>query len=208
MCIHDDQTAARRSFLKAAIAGCSAATLAPALAGAADKPATQSADRIIANWPKTAKESAQKTIEKYGQPNVAHDTHLYWHKNGPWNYSIVYRDPVPHLFPMKHEDVLEQAINYRLPPDKFDDVAGYDGSVIARRTKGEVSAMCDKEEMNFLALNLMNDIATGKLGTDEARQTYGKIAMAFMKGEKHPYTQKLAFAVKGGTGDPDQELKM
>lgn len=214
MCTHSSSLPGRRGFLKATVAGCTVAGLTPSLAasaqpdrGASDKAAGQSADRIIGGWPKTAKEAAQKTIDKYGQPDAAHATHLYWHENGPWNYTFVYRDPIPHLFPMKHEDVLEQAIDYEVPPEKFDELATYDGSVIVRRTKGEASAMCDKEEMNFLALNLMNDIVTGKVGVQEARQTYGKIAMAFMKGEQHPYTQKLSFQVaKGKTGDPDQPL--
>ncbi|MBA3777469.1 MAG: hypothetical protein H0X11_13715 [Betaproteobacteria bacterium] len=121
---------------------------------------------------------------------------------------VINREPVPHLFPVKHEDVLEQSIDYKMPPDKFDDLAACDGSVTVRRTKGELSAMCDKEEMNFLALNLANDIVTGKILVEEARQTYGKITMAFKKGEKHPYTQKLQFQlVKGQTTDPDRELQ-
>ncbi|MGH8284417.1 MAG: hypothetical protein ACRETT_01460 [Steroidobacteraceae bacterium] len=37
---------------------------------------------------------------------------------------------------MPHKDVLEQVIDYKVPPDKFDDLARYDGSVIAERTKG------------------------------------------------------------------------
>lgn len=38
------------------------------------------------------------------------------------------------------------------------------------RTRGELAARCDKEEMNYLALNLANDIATGKVDVDEARR--------------------------------------
>ncbi len=214
MCMHEERFSGRRAWLRTTVAGCAAAGLAPTFAygqrekDAADKPATEAADQVIADWPKTAKLAAQTMIAKYGQPHVAHATHLYWHKTGPWNYTIVYRDPIPHLFPMKHEDVLEQAIDYRVPPGKFDELATYDGSVIVRRTKGEMSAMCDKEEMNFLALNLANDIVTGKMRVDEARQTYGKIAMAFMAGDKHAYTQGLAFTPRSGaTGDADQELK-
>ncbi len=46
--------------------------------------------------------------------------------------------------------------------DKYEDLAMFDGSVIVERTKDEISARCDKEEMNLLALNLANDVAAGK----------------------------------------------
>lgn len=50
------------------------------------------------------------------------------------------------------------ALRYEVPPAKFDDLAQYDGSVIVERTKGTMSARCDKEEANFLAPNLAHDI--------------------------------------------------
>jgi hypothetical protein len=102
-------------------------------------------------------------------------------------------------------DILEQAIDYRVPPEKYGALAAYNGSVTARRTRGELAAMCDKEAMNFLALNLAHDIITGKLSVEEARQAYTTTALAFTKGEQRPYTQALQFQVPPkGTGDPDQ----
>lgn len=69
-------------------------------------------------------------------------------------------------------------LTVRVPPDKFDDLALYDGSVIVERTKGEISARCDQEPMNFLALNLAHDIITGKRSVGDARKTYAEKAMA------------------------------
>ena len=98
------------------------------------------------------------------------------------------RDPVDHNFPTPHPDLLEQFINYKVPVEKFDDMAAYDGSVILERTKGEMSARCDLKRANFLAINLTNDVATGKRNTEQAR--------AYMKG--------FVFSVpSGGTADPD-----
>jgi hypothetical protein len=99
---------------------------------------------------------------------------LLWHKNGPWKRTIVNKEEVDHDFPMPHKDVMEQFVNYKVPPEKFDELAKYDGSVIVERTKGELSARCDKEEANFLALNLANDIIQGKKSVDEAREFYGE----------------------------------
>ena len=109
---------------------------------------------------------------------------LVWHDNGPWKLSILYRDEVPHDFPKPHTDLLEQFVDYRVPTDTFDELAAYDGSVIVERTKGEISARCDKEEMKFLALNLADDIVKGRRTVADARAFYAKTAMAAMQGEK------------------------
>jgi hypothetical protein len=146
-------------------------------------------------------------IRKYGAPDEATPRILRWHGNGGWKRSILYREEVPHNFPMPHTDLLEQVIDYRVPPDKFDELAAYDGSVIVERTKGELSARCDKEEMNLLALNLANDIVTEKRSVEEARQFYAQTAMAFKQGRKDPYTLRLQFQVpQSGTADPDTQV--
>ena len=90
-----------------------------------------------------------------------------------------------------------------MPTDKFSDLARYDGSVIAERTKGEISARCDKEEMNLLALNLANDVVNGRKSVDEARQFYADTAVAAMKGEKPTYTTALQFSKPVQTADAD-----
>lgn len=160
---------------------------------------------FISSWPSKPREVAAEMIVKYGQPAEVTATMLVWHNNGPWKRTILNREEVPHSFPMPHTDLLEQFIDYRVPPGKFDDLAIYDGSVIAERTKGEMSARCDKEEMNFLALNLANDVATGARSADQARAAYAEQAMAFKQHKPAPLTERLRFNVsRGGTGDPDK----
>lgn len=164
---------------------------------------------MLADWPEVSRKAGEATMERYGQPTGATRGMLVWKDAGPWKAIILSREPIDHQFPMAHKDVLEQVINYRVPPDKFDELARYDGSVIVERTKGTISARCDKEEMNYLALNLANDIVTGKRNVEDARAFYAKTAKAFKNGEKHPYTQKLQFnADRSGTADPDKPASM
>ena len=165
----------------------------------------QKAEDVIANWPTNPKRVAGEVMKKYGEPNEATPTMLVWHNNGPWKRTVLHVEEAPHLFPKPHTDMLQQFIDYKVPPEKFDEVAMYDGSVVAERTVGEMSARCDKEEMNFLALNLAHDVATGGKTVQEARDYYTRAVIDFVKGEMDPYVQKLQFDVpKGGTGDPDK----
>ena len=158
----------------------------------------------ISAWPAKSQEAARFMIDKYGQPNEQTATTLVWYAKGPWKRTILYRDEVPHSFPKQHTDLLEQFIDYRVPVDKYDDLAAYDGSVIIERTKGELSARCDKEEANFLALNLANDIATGRKSVEEARLEYAQTIQHLMAGKKSPYVERLQFAAQASAADKDK----
>jgi hypothetical protein len=178
------------------------------------QPARASTDKVderrvqqtIANWPEDSKKAAMMIMEKYGPPNEATPTHLVWWNNGPWKWTKISNMPVDHQFPMPHKDVLEQAINYRVPPDKFDELAMYDGSVIVERTKGEMSARCDKEGANFLAINLANDVATGKRTVEEARSEYANQIQLMMNKQPSPLTERLMFTPQQNTADPDRAV--
>lgn len=117
----------------------------------------------------------------------------------------MYKGAVDHDFPIPHKDVLEQFIDYQAPEDKYDEIARFDGSVILERTKGEMSARCDKEGANLLAANLANDVATGAKSVDQARREYGDAIKQFMeKGEKARYMQEIAFELpRGKANDSD-----
>jgi len=99
-----------------------------------------------------------------------------------------------------------QVIDYRIKPDTADELASYDGSVILGRTKGELSARCDKEEANFLAINLANDVATGKRSVADARRFYADSIARLMKdGKPTDYMQGFRFTVsKESQADPDK----
>ncbi len=91
------------------------------------------------------------------------------------------------------------------PREAFTDLAAFDGSVIPERTKGEISARCDMEPMNFLALNLAHEIITGKRSVDDARKTYAEVGTAFMSGDPSPYLEGLMFEPSSrGTADADE----
>jgi len=117
----------------------------------------------------------------------------------------VSRDPADHNFPTPHPDLLEQFINYKVRVEKFDDMAAYDGSDILERRKGEMSARCDLEGANFLAINLANDVATGKRNTEQARAYYTQAMKTFKEtGQMDTYMKGFVFSVpSGGTADPD-----
>ena len=164
-------------------------------------------ERLIADWPDAPRRGARQMLERYGPPNEATPTKLFWYRNGPWKRTVVTRDVVTHNFPAPHSDFLTQVIDYRVPPEKFDEIARFDGSCLVDRTAGEAAARCDSEAANTISLNLMHDIVTGKATADEARKTLGEIMVAYTLGRSAPYAEGLQFAVPdGGTEDEDERV--
>lgn len=163
--------------------------------------------QIIGDWPEESREAAKLVIDAHGEPQEATDTQLIWHKPGPWKRIVASKAFYQHHFPTTHIDSVESVIDYRVPVEKFDELAQFDGSVIVERTAGEVSARCHDEQANFLALNLMHDIVTGKKTVDEARAYYGKEFLDYRRKKPTPYMEGLKFSASGGdTKDPDTAI--
>jgi hypothetical protein len=153
----------------------------------------RSGSETIQSWPEESREATQLVIDKYGEPHEATDTQLTWHRVGPWKRIVASKAFYQHDFPAPHQDCVETVIDYRVPADKFTDLALFDGSVIVERTAGEVSARCHDEEV------------TGRKTVQEARDYYAKEFLDYRRGKPTPYMQSLQFTPpSGGTADPDQ----
>lgn len=163
---------------------------------------SQEVENVIKNWKEQPRKVAHEMIQKYGKPQEIAEQRLVWHDNGPWKRTELINEEIEHKFPMPHKDMLMQVVSYQVPSDKFDDLAEYDGSVIAERTRGELAARCDKEAANFLAVNLAHDIVTGKRSVEEARKMYGEQIVAFASGKSVPMMEKLMFEPQKDAGDP------
>jgi hypothetical protein len=161
---------------------------------------------IIKGWPEESQEAAQLVIDTYGEPQEATESLLTWHQVGPWKRVLASKVFFEHQFPAPHFDSVESVLDYRVPPEQFTPLAQFDGSVIAERTAGEVSARCHDEQANFLALNLMHDIVTGAKGVEEARAYYAEEFLDARRKQPTAYMEQLRFQPGTDTADPDQRV--
>jgi len=149
---------------------------------------------LIKGWPDQSKTQVKEILDLYGPPSETTDSMLIWHETGPWNRTWVYRDLIHHNWPASHTDILEQALSYKVPLDKFDDLAQYDGSVWAERTKGELVARCHLEPMNFVAINLAHAVITEAKTVQQARKSYEKLFLSVVGRKERPLeSKKLMF---------------
>lgn len=175
--------------------------------GGATSVEQKTVDRILAQWPAKSRAVGYVVMKKYGLPDEASSRHLIWHNNGPWKRTVLRKEPIAHYFPKPHADVLEQVIAYDVPTDKLDELAAYDGSVMVERTAGELSARCDMEAANFIALNLAMDIIEGEKDVDAAREAYGQAITAVLTEMEPPaIATRLQFQPMNAAqaADPDE----
>ncbi len=146
-------------------------------------------------------------LDKYGPPNDATSSRLFWYGNGPWKRTELSRDVVAHNWPAPHSDFLTQVIDYRVPAEMFHLAAMFDGSIVADRTRGEVAARCDSEAANVLGLNMVHELVTGKRTVGEAREISTQNTVAYNLGRSAPYAERLLFDVpREGTADVDSSM--
>lgn len=165
---------------------------------------------VVSRWPEASRRAAEEMINKYGAPDHMTRGLMVWEKAGDWEEIIVRREPIEHNFPVPHMDALEQTAAYEVPEDKFNDLASFDGSIFAERTRGTISSRSESEAMNYLALNLAHDIITNGKTVEEAREAYIAIAEDYMHGNRgHPYTRGLRFRKSATevTRDPDYYIR-
>lgn len=156
------------------------------------------------NWPETSRKAVAEIAGKYGKPDGITSEELFWLNKGVWKKICITKSESKHSFPIEHTDMMTTTLNYKVPEDKMDDLGKFDGSVTFDKTQGTLSARCDKEANNFLALNLAHDIITSKKTVEQARSLYGDIVKEKMNGGNPVYMQKLSFSPTLNTADPDK----
>jgi hypothetical protein len=174
----------------------------------AQKSASDLVTRLnLEEWPLVSRRAAGDMVARFGDPDEATDDKLIWKDAGTFKKIMVSRETTAHSFPARHSDVLTYVVDYKVPPSRFDDLAYFDGSVHADRTKGELSVRCDRHEMNIVALNLADDIIRGKRTVAAARQALASVQRRVAQNDPPPIARRLQFdATRTATADPDRPV--
>jgi hypothetical protein len=186
-------------------AAAAAAWIASAHAASPEsRPDAAAVAEITKDWPAASKAAATDILQRYGVPQEMTATMLIWRDNGPWKRTIVHKSGADHAFAAPHQDVVEQTVSYKVPLNFFNALAVYDGSLIADRTRGELTAWCDREATNMLALNLAQDILRGRITPEQAREAHAQALREMQAGRPPETMQTLTIPPpQGDLADPD-----
>jgi hypothetical protein len=152
-----------------------------------------SAEETVRRWPGPARRVALLMLSKYGPPTRFADESLVWLHNGPWEKTVAYRDGWPQYRAPEDQDYLRQVIGYRVPNDKVEPLLKFDPRVEADQDTNELAARSDGERVNFLLLNLADDIVTEKRTAEDARAFFAKTLELSAAGKSSPYMEGFLF---------------
>lgn len=166
-------------------------------ASAAEKPRTappaETPEAVIQRWPPRSRNTAGLMIEKYGRPDQFDRDTMVWFNNGEWKRTIVYRRRFHRDPAVVRTDFLEQTIGYLVPNEKIDELKRFNARITVSPAAGEITFASESEAINRLALNLADEIVTGKRGVADARAVYMKTSRLSASGKSSSYLEALQF---------------
>lgn len=151
------------------------------------------ADTVVANWPPISAQAGRRMIEIYGVPDAVRSDQLVWRNNGPWKRTVV-RDVTPPYVQAEDLGVVEQSIEYPLTTHQAAELAAFDRKLEYDSFRRELSARSDREEVNFLRLNLANDVVNRRATPEQAQHLYSRTLALEAAGKSSSYMQVLQFA--------------
>jgi hypothetical protein len=183
-----------------------APTVLPSLA----QPSTEAlawSQKNLAGWPEGTRRLGAQLMTRYGAPTEVTPRQVTWMNSGQWVRTTLYKEGATQNFAAPHRNVLEQAVLYKVPIDKLTALAQFNRSLMADLARGELVSSADSEEINFLAINVADDVVKGQRSADEARIYFAQLVRAKMIKEPEKELQKLKFApakTSKETADPDE----
>src|SRR5262249_36521961 len=118
---------------------------------------------------------------------------LVWIANGPWQKTVVYKTAWLHYVGKRDTDYLEQTAADRIPSGKIADLKRFDRRIEVDPVHGLLTARSESEALNFLTLNLAEEIARGRRSVEDAREAYARIERLSKSGKSSAYAEGLLF---------------
>ena len=156
--------------------------------------AVSTPETVIMSWPGPSRAEARVLIAKYGEPSVFDDDSLVWYGNSPWRKTVVHREAPRISGDPRGQDVLEQSIAYQVPENKAAALKRFDGRIASDRTSEELSSRAKNESLNFLALNLADEVITDRRSADDARAFLRRTMKLAEAGKSSPYMDGFIFS--------------
>jgi hypothetical protein len=155
---------------------------------------------LTRSWPTESRDAAVALELKLGPPAEVDDAHLTWNNAGGWKRITVHRAGEADD---THLDVIDVVVDYDVKGNELaENVARLNAGLAVQGESNEISAWCETEALCILALNVANDIVSGRLSLEQAREEYERAVAAFRAGEQVPYTQGLQFELRTPRREP------
>ena len=139
-------------------------------------------------WTPAARTAARAMIERYGPPQEISSFELRWDGPLPWKRIVIQNEP---------QSPLEEVAAYAFPADKAAALDRFPHGLRVYAAEGALGARNRREALNFLSLNLADDIATGRTTPEDANRIFIRTVRLQEAGKSSPYMNRLLFRGPG-----------
>lgn len=148
---------------------------------------------IVRGWRKDSRLTAARLMEEYGPPDALSKNGLGWKDKGPWKRIVIWN---PAAFERAADQYLEQTVAYAAPEDRRQALEEFNDKARVIEEGAALTACSNAEALNFLAINLAEEIGQGVREPEPARLFYERSVALAASGKNSPYMQGLLFQQK------------
>ena len=151
---------------------------------------------VVKRWAAPSADIGQWLLDEYGLPDDVTLNRLTWDRRGPWKRTVVW-NKTPIYRSTADLAVMQQTVDYRLSLKQAADLLAFNDGLEIDLARGELSSRARQEEINYLALNLADEIARGRKTVPQAQAAYARVVELTAAGKSSPYTGGLLFSPGG-----------
>lgn len=147
---------------------------------------------VVDHWSAPSTDAARLLMDRYGSPDGAAPDKLTWYEKGPWRRTVVLNRPRVYRSP-RDFDLIVQTVRYPVTREQAAELVAFSSALIVNVDLGEISAQASREEVNYLNLNLADEVVRGRKSVEEAQRAYLRILALSAAGKSSPYMSALRF---------------
>ncbi len=152
----------------------------------------KAANVVVDHWSRPSVDVARRLMDLYGAPDDATPNKLTWYGKGPWLRTVVWNRPQVYRAP-RDFDLVVQTVRYDVTREQAADLVAFSNALVVDVGRGEISSRASREEVNYLNLNLADEVVRGVRSVDDAKVAYRRILDLTAAGKSSPYLAELRF---------------
>ena len=145
---------------------------------------------VVKRWAAHSAMTGRVLLDKYGLPDDVTPFRMTWNNKWPWKRTIVSNQKQIYRS-LDDFNVLEQTVAYTVSFDQAAELLAFRDGLVVDLENDELTSRADREEINFLTLNLADDILHGRATVAQARASYAEMLELEAAGKSSPYLTRL-----------------
>lgn len=147
---------------------------------------------VVDHWSAPSVDAARRLMDRYGVPQEVEPDSLAWLEKGPCLRTRVLNRPRVYRS-LRDFDLIVSTVRYPVTRAQAAELVAFSGALTVDVERGEISSSATREEVNFLILNLADEVARGRKSVPEAQVAYRRVLDLSAAGKTSPYMTGLRF---------------